>query len=416
MSGKLKILVSAYACEPGRGSEPGVGWNWARHFAREHDTWIITRANNRPAIEAALAREPLENAHFIYYDLPRWARFWKHRSFGLRPYYYLWQAGAMFAAKRVARDVHFDLAHHVTFVKYWTPSFISLLGTPFVWGPVGGGESAPRAFRSGFSMRGKLYDAARSIARGIGSADPFVALTARKATVGLATTEDTAARLRALGCRDVRIFPEAALNEEDLARLSAASIRREARFRMISLGNLIHLKAFDLSLRAFALFLENGGTGEYWLVGDGPERRRLEALATKLGIAASVRFLGMQGRAKALELLAQCDVLAHPTLHDSGGWTCLEAMAAAKPVVCLELGGPAVQVIPEAGFRISPTTPEAAITEMASAIGALASDQDLRARMGTAGRAHVLAEFRWANKPARLLRICGLGNGNGVAR
>ena len=143
MNERLHILLSAYACEPDRGSEPGVGWNWVRHLARDHDVWVITRSNNRGVIEAVLAHNPLRNAHFIYFDLPRWARFWKRRSFGLRPYYYLWQAGVYFAARRIHRSVRFDLVHHVTFVKYWMPSFLAALPVPFVWGPVGGGESAP---------------------------------------------------------------------------------------------------------------------------------------------------------------------------------------------------------------------------------------------------------------------------------
>ena len=50
----MKILVSAYACEPGKGSEPGAGWLWARAAARRHEVWVLTRANNREAIEAAL--------------------------------------------------------------------------------------------------------------------------------------------------------------------------------------------------------------------------------------------------------------------------------------------------------------------------------------------------------------------------
>ena len=77
MNERLHILLSAYACEPDRGSEPGVGWNWVRHLARDHDVWVITRSNNRGVIEAVLAHNPLRNAHFIYFDLPRWARFWK---------------------------------------------------------------------------------------------------------------------------------------------------------------------------------------------------------------------------------------------------------------------------------------------------------------------------------------------------
>ena len=48
----MRILAFAYACEPGRGSEPGAGWSWARMLAGLGETWVVTRANNREAIEA----------------------------------------------------------------------------------------------------------------------------------------------------------------------------------------------------------------------------------------------------------------------------------------------------------------------------------------------------------------------------
>jgi hypothetical protein len=46
----MRILAFAYACEPGRGSEPGAGWSWARMLAGIGETWVVTRANNRPAV------------------------------------------------------------------------------------------------------------------------------------------------------------------------------------------------------------------------------------------------------------------------------------------------------------------------------------------------------------------------------
>ena len=76
MPRRLRVLMSAYACEPGKGSEPGVGWNLAKAMATRHDVWVVTRANNRPVIESELEEQPVPNLHFLYYDLPRWASWW----------------------------------------------------------------------------------------------------------------------------------------------------------------------------------------------------------------------------------------------------------------------------------------------------------------------------------------------------
>ena len=86
---RLKVLVSAYACEPNRGSESGIGWNWVREISKSCDVWVITRANNRPLIERALATETLCNTHFVYFDVRRWIGFWKKGQRGVRVYYYL---------------------------------------------------------------------------------------------------------------------------------------------------------------------------------------------------------------------------------------------------------------------------------------------------------------------------------------
>jgi glycosyltransferase involved in cell wall biosynthesis len=394
----LRILISAYACEPEKGSEPGVGWNWAQQMGRYHEVWVITRANNRAPIEKALAKEPLPNVHWVHFDLPRWARFWKDRHRGIHLYYYLWQIGAYFVARKLHRRVSFNLVHHVTFVNYWMPSFMALLPVPFVWGPVGGGESAPRSFWSSFSLRGKAYELLRDLARFLAEFDPFVRFAARRATVGLATTSQTEKRLRALGCRKVLIHPAVGLVPEEIRTLNAMPLRQSDPFRFFSIGELLHLKGFDLGLRAFARFQARFPATEYWIIGDGPERKRLEKLAHSLGLAGKVRFWGTIPRTEVLAKLADCDVLVHPSLHDSGGWVCLEAMAAGRPVICLDLGGPALQVTEDTGIKVPATWPERVVSDLAAAFYKLASDPELRARLGLGARKRVEEHFNWEKK------------------
>jgi glycosyltransferase involved in cell wall biosynthesis len=394
----LRILISAYACEPGIGSEPGVGWNWTQQMGRYHEVWVITRANNQEPIEKALAAKPLPNVHWVYFDLPRWARLWKKRQRGVHLYYYLWQIGAYSVARKLHRSVGFNLVHHVTFVNYWMPSFMALLPIPFIWGPVGGGESAPRSFWRSFSLRGKAYERLRDLVRFLAEFDPFVRLAARRATMGLATTPKTEKRLRALGCRQVLVFSEAGVPRRDIEELRALPIREGSPVRFLSLGRLLHWKGFELSLRAFARFARRYPASEYWIVGDGPERRRLEKLARNLGLASKVRFWGMIRRSQVLGRLADCDVLLHPSLHDSGGWVCLEAMAAGRPVVCLDLGGPALQVTVDTGMKVPATSPEQVVSDLAAAFYKLASSPELRARLSLGARERVEEHFDWEKK------------------
>ena len=176
-------------------------------------------------------------------------------------------------------------------------------------------------------------------------------------------------------------------------------------FRLLSLGRLLHWKGFHLGLQAFARMVRVFPQSEYWLIGDGPERRNLERLAERLGITEKVRFIGALPREEALRHLAEVDVLVHPSLHDSGGWVCVEAMAAGRPVICLDLGGPALQVTEETGFKIPARTPEQAVEEMAQAMLRLATDGAVRQRMGESARQRVREAFSWERRGEELQEI-----------
>jgi glycosyltransferase involved in cell wall biosynthesis len=371
-----------------------------RAIAVKHDVWLITRQNNVASIQRALESDPSPGLTVVGFDLPAWARFWKRGQRGVQPYYYLWQFGAYLCARSLHRAVGFDIAHHLTFVKYWTPSLMALLPIPFVWGPVGGGESAPAPFWPGFGFRGRFYELTRKVGRWVGECDPLVRLTARRSWMALATTPETAGRLERLGARRVQQMTAVALPDADIRALGDQAIRHQGPVRFLSVGRLLHLKGFHLALLAFAQ--ANLPHCEYWLVGEGPERRRLEELASSLRIEDRVRFWGALPRDGLLGLLPECDVLVHPGLHESGSWVCLEAMAGARPVICFDLGGPGVLVTDRTGIKVPARMPEEAVDAIASAMRTLARDSTLRSRLGSAARSHVEEHYRWCQKAERI--------------
>lgn len=400
----MKILVSAYACEPGKGSEEGIGWNIIKQLARYHQVWVLTRPDaGQDNIEAELQRNPNSNLNFIYCTTPLWGDGWNWGTWGVQFHYYLWQIQAYFVGRKLHKKINFDFIHHVTYGRYWTPSFLSLLPIPFIFGPVGGGESAPKAFWSDFSRQGQIYETMRDIARGIGEKDPFVGLTVRRCAIVFAQTKETAARLEKLGAKQIEILSNVALPTEEIEKLICYPLPEEQPVRFISIGRLLHWKGFHLGLKAFAMAkLENA---EYWIIGDGPERQRLEALSQELGLTDKVRFWGSLKRSETLSVLAKCHALIHPSLHDSGGWVCAEMMAAGRPVVCLDLGGPALQVTAENGFKVAGDNPEQAINDIAVAMTHLASDRALLIRKGQTARKNVQELWNWTIKGEFLARV-----------
>lgn len=401
----MKILLSAYSCEPGKGSERAVGWNVAAEVAKYHQVWVLTRPDeSQTAIEAELALNPIPNLHFVYFTLPFWQDSLRWGQSGaMQLHYYFWQIQAYFVGRQLHREIEFDAVHHVTFVRYACPSLLAFLPVPFVWGPVGGGESAPGAFWSDFSWKNKLYEVARLAWRSIGEFDPLTQLTARRSAIAYATTEDTAQRVRTLGAPNVQISSAIGLFATEIEQLAEYPLPNHAPVRFVSIARLLHWKGLHLGLRAFAQATLT--KAEYWIFGDGPELDQLKALVFSLGIANQVKFWGLLPREEVLAKLGQCTVLIHPSLHDSGAGVCLEAMAAGRPVICLDLGGPAVQITSDTGFKVPAHHPAQAVNGLAEAMVRLAADESLCLQMGLSGQKHVREYYSWEVKGKELSRI-----------
>ena len=285
----------------------------------------------------------------------------------------------------------------MTFVKYSTPSFLAFLPIPFIFGSVGGGEATPPGFEQGFSRKAKLYEWARTAFRWIGEQDPFLRIMVKRAHTIRATTEETATRLRQLGAGQIQVVPAIGLLSEQIEKLGQYPFphnHHNQPIRFVSIGRLLHWKGFHLGLKAFA---QAGlSDAEFWVIGEGPELSSLQRQVHQDGIAAQVNFLGRLSRTETFKQLGDCHVLVHPSLHDSGGWVCLEAMAAGRPVICLDTGGPALQVTEQTGFKIPVDCPDQAIKAMSAAMKLAARDHALRLQMGQAGRERVRGHFSWS--------------------
>jgi glycosyltransferase involved in cell wall biosynthesis len=283
-------------------------------------------------------------------------------------------------------------------VTYWQPTFLHFLSVPFVWGPVGGGESTPVNFLRSFGLRGTAYEVLRICARTLGELDPFVRGAGRCSSVALATTEQTGNRLRQMGCSNVSVVSAIGLPRQELAELSAIPFRESEPFRVLTVGRLLHWKGIAFALRAFARFHASFPKSEYWLVGEGSDRKYLERLTRELGLEKAVSFLGQLPRKDTFVKYRDCNVLLFPSFHDSGGGVCLEAMAAGRPVVCLDLGGPGLQVTSNTGIKVPAIAPGQVIADLACALDRLAADGPLCRQLGANGRSRVERDFSWEHK------------------
>ncbi len=330
----MKVLISAYACEPHKGSEPGAGWNWSLAAARDNEVWVITRANNREAIEAELSRKPAPTLHVVYVDLPEWARWWKRGSRGVRLYYSLWQLAALREAKQLHGEVSFDLVHHLTFANAWLPALVGFVDAPFVLGPIDAGVTVPRAFYAELGPRGTLAELKVESLRVLSRANPFVRLGMRRATIVLAQNDESAAKLRRY-VRSVAVYPHASVDPKAFDGILETEVPPRERTALVA-GRLVAWKGTSLAIRA----ISRRPDWKLEIVGSGPDEQRLIRLAGRLGIADRVRFTPWLPQRELWRRMTASSVVIVPSIRDGAPLVAAEAASLGVPVIALDRGGP----------------------------------------------------------------------------
>lgn len=374
--GRLRVIMAAFSCSPGGGSELKVGWDAVRAVAPLHDLTVVTRSRFKGAIEAEVARVggDLARVSFEYLDV-EWLPVERVEKLfmGDNWAYLAWQT--KLRRWLAPRAGEFDVAHHITYVRYWMASGASRHpGLPFVFGPVGGADTAPAALGATLSRRGRLVHLARDAVRRVFAASPALRRSVSSpSVVCLATTPATAEALRRLGARDVRLASDGYVDLESVVAPPGGPPPEPP--VVICSGRLIEWKAHHLAIEAWVR-AKIPGTLEIY--GKGPSRERLEELVRRLGIEDSVRFRGHVDRSEFLAALGRARLLLHTSLHDSGGQVVIEAFQNGLPAVCWWHAGPGQTVNETCGVRVPVTdgSAEDALERMAVEIRRLATDDD----------------------------------------
>jgi glycosyltransferase involved in cell wall biosynthesis len=399
MSNK-RILLSAYACEPGFGSEAGIGWNWTRQVSQRYDTWLITRENNVEKIQEAAHLEGLDRLHVVGFDLPAWARFWKRGSRGAMLYFYLWQLAMGRRARKLDREFDFDVVHHLTFASSWIPSGLASIDKPFVWGPVGQHPRIPDRFLMREDVRTRLGEVSKAaIKNTLLAVDPFVKRTHRHANRILSLGGEFSDRLDS----DMldKLEPCLACGTEPQDLPPNRFFRTET-FRVLYAGRLVDLKGVRLVIDAFARFALSRPEARLELLGDGPRRSWIERRIAQLGLGDKVTLHGSQTQERTQELMHTSDVFLFPSF-EGAGMVVPEAMAAGNPVVCLDFGGPGEMVGEDRGLRavVGGSIAET-VANLTAALENLASDEDKRRRLARQAAHWAASETTWDAKGAGL--------------
>lgn len=174
--------------------------------------------------------------------------------------------------------------------------------------------------------------------------------------------------------------------------------------RILSVGNLITTKGHALLLRAFARVRQQIPDCELEIIGEGPERGRLFALANELGVLPRVNFRGRQDRHTIARAMRECAVFALPSRYEGLGCVYLEAMACGKPAIgCFGQGIEEIIADSKNGCLIPPND-ETVLTET---LTRLLKDGDLRRKLGFAARNTILQKHTLEHQARQFREVYG---------
>jgi teichuronic acid biosynthesis glycosyltransferase TuaC len=171
---------------------------------------------------------------------------------------------------------------------------------------------------------------------------------------------------------------------------------------VLIVGNLLRSKGQDLVLRAAKNLSPSFPRLQCRIIGEGPDRAYLEALARDLGIAEHVHFVGRQGRFEVAEAMRRCSVFALPSLNEGLGCVYLEAMSCGKPAIaCSGQGIDEVIEHQKNGWLI----PANGLEQLVQGLSVLLGSEVTRARLGTAARQTILEKLTLAHQAQHLASI-----------
>jgi glycosyltransferase involved in cell wall biosynthesis len=413
----MRILVEAFACQPDAGSEPGFGWHFPLEFAkRGHDVTVVTTERWRAEIEAAVAALGSDpTPRFVFVPQRTWPLAlrlgWTVGS-GIQYLLWLWEAAR--ATRLLHEERRFDVLHHVTYG--------SLVGGSFLWrvddrdapalvlGPLGGGQTAPRAFSSIFGRHWREEALRNLVMARLWPLAWHAVIAARRSSAVLCTNLETGRLARRMGARRVERVLDVTV-PADFAPPGPPRRGGDARgVTVLWLGRIMPRKGLPLAVMALERVPRLlGGVLDVRLeiVGGGVnEEIEAEFREWLAGRAGSERVT-LSGRVPFAEVGAayeRADIFVFPSLRDSTGNQLLEAMAYGLPVVCLDHQGARELVTDAAGVRVSVTDVDGTVDGLARAIATLASDPERRRTMGKAAQAAARA-YTWDAKAEAVLRV-----------
>ncbi|MDX2305227.1 MAG: glycosyltransferase family 4 protein [Microscillaceae bacterium] len=398
----MKLLVSAYACNPKKGSEEGNGWNMAYEMSKlGHEVWCFTNKFGKKEIEAFLENEPNDRLHMVFVELPTWVEKLYRYQAGVYFHYIYWQSRAAKIARRLHKQHRFDLVHHITLASPQLGSGSWQLKIPFVYGPLGGGQAAPKGFERFFYEWLKQEKRRDQIGNLLLKLNPNTYKALKKASLVMVTNEETHNLVARYGAKKIEYFLDTSL-PEDFMPAQFPERKPDQTLKLLWVGRLFARKGLPLVLEALT-FVKEDIPISLTIVGDGPLGYKVNDLIKAYHIEHRVNWIGRIPWEDVKQAYLDHDVFVLCSLRDSFGSQFLEAMAYGLPIITLNHQGTKIFVPDEAGIKIDVKQPEDTCKQIALAIEELYHHSEKRTEMGKKGFLYA-SDKTWTQKVKEINR------------
>ncbi|HEX3627762.1 MAG TPA: glycosyltransferase family 4 protein [Verrucomicrobiae bacterium] len=401
---RLRVLLLGSDCNPDAVSIPYVTFFHAAALAELHDVTMVIRAPvEEPVRRAKASFRVIEVVH-----MPMLERLfdWGFRkvfkgnfnsqaltAFHL-PFNFAFEWCAWRQFKRRITAGEFDVVLRIIPMSAVIPSPFAFLlrkgPVPFVIGPLQSALPYVKGFSQAENEK-QWSSGLRNLYRFL----PLARSTYRHAAAIIGASSQACAEFAAYG--DKLFFvpePGIALSLcSDESRISKPGTKLE----LIFVGGLVPRKACDLALRAACPLLRNG-FARFTVIGDGPERNRLQELTKSLGVEEAVSFCGWLGHQEVLNRMRTADVMVFPSVRENGAGVVFEALACGVVPVVADFGGPGDIVTPEVGYKVPLTNESDFVSQMENILKELANDRDLLNRLRGRGVSYARERLTWDAK------------------
>ena len=404
----LKILINAYACSPGMGSEPGMAWNWVSNLAKFCELYIITEGEFREKIEEVVPTlEQGKNMHFYYNPVSEEIRkmCWNQGDWRFYKYYREWQWKTYLMAKDICSKEKIDVLHQLNMIGFREPGYLWKLskenGVSFVWGPIGGLKQFPTAYLQGAGLKMKLFNRLKNILN-IWQLkhDKRVNEAFRTAKLLVSSIPDSYHAIKKYKGKESIIIPETGcFLSEDIP----TDRFDEKEFHIMWVGKFDFRKQLPLALRAVAISDNPNIVLDIYGSGSDENIASVKNLIDSLGITDKVVWHGNQPNDVVMNAMRKSQLFFFTSVSEDTSTVVLEAVSNRLPVLCFNACGMAAVIDDKVGRKVSLSNPIQSAKDFARLINELEYDRTLLKRMSENCKQRQL-ELSWEEKAKTMVK------------